>query len=138
MPSPNTIIPKEIVAKFANSINQFKPIDGQPSNTDLTRIWEVVEPLLLQIPYGKIGTVHNLISLIWPEASYTTRYGAAFLEPTRVGAYDATIDNDATAVLSVHTETAHQANRADRANYKMTWRETTQFILAVVEDTWVR
>ena len=45
-PSPNTMTPKEILEKFANSLEQFKPIDRQPSDTDLTKIWEVVAPLL--------------------------------------------------------------------------------------------
>ena len=78
--------PKEIVTKFAHSLEQFDPISGQPSGTDLIRIREVVAPLLLQIPYEETGAVHNFIGLIWPESAYITRYGAAFLEPTRVGA----------------------------------------------------
>ena len=49
-PSPNTMTPEEIVATFANFSGQFEPIDGQPSDTNLTRIREVVAPLLLQIP----------------------------------------------------------------------------------------
>ena len=36
-PFPNTMMPKEIVLKFANSLEQFDPIDRQPSGTDLTR-----------------------------------------------------------------------------------------------------
>ena len=79
---------EEIVVKFAHSLEKFEPISGQPSDSDLTIIREVVAPLLLQIPYDETGAVHNLISLIRPEAAYITRYGAAFPEPTRVGAYD--------------------------------------------------
>ena len=61
--------PEEIVAKFANSLKQFDPIDRQLSETDHTQIREVVAPLLLQIPYDETGAVHNLIGLIWPEAA---------------------------------------------------------------------
>ena len=121
MSSPNTMMPEEIVAKFANSLEQFEPINRQPSNTNLTRIREVVAPLLLQIPYDETGAVHNLIGLIWPEASYTTRYDAAFLKPMRVGAYYSTIDNNATAVVRTRTETAHKEKRADRATCKTSW-----------------
>ena len=78
--------PEEIVAKFVHAIDYFEPIDGQPSDTDLTRLRVAVAPLLLQIPYDETGAVHNLISLIWPEASYVARYGKAFPEPTRVRA----------------------------------------------------
>ena len=59
--------PEEIVAKFAHSLGQFEPIAGQPYDSDLTRIREVVTPLFLHIPYDKTGAVHNLIGLIWPE-----------------------------------------------------------------------
>ena len=100
------MMPKEIVAKFAHSLEQFEPIVGQPSNTDLTRIREVVAPLLLQIPYNETGAVHNLIGLIRPEAAYITRYGAAFPKPTRVGSYDASIDDGATAVVRAHRSCA--------------------------------
>ena len=91
--------PEEIVAKFAKLLKKFEPINGQPSDIDLTQIREAVVPLLLQILYNKTGDVHNLIGLIRPEAAYTMCYGAAFIELKKVEAYDATIDDDFTVVL---------------------------------------
>ena len=61
--------PEEIVTKFAHTFDNFEPIDGQLSDTDLTRLWEAVAPLLLQIPYEKMGAVYNLIGLIRLEAA---------------------------------------------------------------------
>ena len=55
-----------------------------------------------------------------------------------VGAYDIEIDNDAMAVVRARLEAAHKARRADHATYDTVRRETTQFVLAVVADTWVR
>ena len=55
--------PEEIVAKFAHTLDNFEPIDGKPSNTDLTRLREAVAPLLMQIPYDETGAVHNLIGV---------------------------------------------------------------------------
>ena len=107
--------PKEVVAKFAHSLNQFEPIAGQPYDSDLTRIREVVAPLLLQILYDKMGAVPNLIGLIRPEAAYITRYGTAFPENARVGAYNPSIDYNATAVVRARTEAAHKAKRTNRA-----------------------
>ena len=78
--------PEDIVAKFAHALNNFEPIDRQPSDTDLTRLWEAVAPLLLQISYDETGAVHNLIGLIWLEAAYVAHNGEAFPKPTRVGA----------------------------------------------------
>ena len=126
------------MAKFANLLDQFELIDGQPSDTDFMRTREVVAPLLLQIQYDKTGAVHNLIGLIWPEAAYTTRCSAAFLEPTKVGAYYATIDENYTAVIRACTEDAHKANRAYHATYETARQETAQFNLAIDEDTLMR
>ena len=36
------------------------------------------------------------------------------------------------------TEAAHKSKRVYRATYKTVQRETAQFILAIVKDTWVR
>ena len=132
------MMPEEIVAKFAHSLNQFEPIVGKLSNSDLTRLREAVAPLLLQILYDKTGAVHNLIGLIQPEAAYVARYGAAFPEPARVGAYDPSIDDNATAVFRARTKAVHKAKRTDRATYETARRETTQFVIAVVADTWVQ
>ena len=65
------------------------------------------------------------------------RYGTAFPEPARVGAYYPSIDDYDTAVVRVRTEAAHKAKRADCATYETARQETTQFVLAVVADTWV-
>ena len=62
--------PGEIVAKFAHALDNFDPITGQLSDNYLTRLWEAVTPILLQILYDKTGAVHNLIR---PEAAYVTR-----------------------------------------------------------------
>ena len=88
--------------------------------------------------YDETGAVHNLIGLIRMEAAYVGCYGEAFPDPTRVGAYDATIDDNATAVVRARYEAVQKAKRADRATYKTARRETTQFVLAVIADTWVR
>ena len=130
--------PEEIVVKFATALDHFEPITEQPSDTDLTRIREAVTPLLLQIPYDETSGKHNLIGLIQSKLAYFARYSEAFPEPKRVRAYDLEIDDDATAVVRARQEAAHKARRADLATFETARRETTQFVLAVVADTWVR
>ena len=100
--------------KFATALDNFDPITEQPSDTYLTRLRESVAPLLLQIPYDKTGGKHNLFGLIWSKLAYVARYGEAFPEPKRVGAYDLDIDNDATAVVRARQEAAHKARRRQR------------------------
>ena len=85
-----------------------------------------------------MGGTHNLIGIIKAKTAYLKRYGEAFPEPTRVGAYDLEIDYDATAVVRARLKAAHEARRADRATFDTAQRETTQFVLAIVVDTWVR
>ena len=106
------------MAKFAHSLEQFEPIAGQPSDSDLTRIREVIAPLLLQIPYDKTGVLHNPIGLFRPEAAYIMRYGLVFPKPARVGAYDPSIDDNATAVVCARTEASRKAKRTNRSTYE--------------------
>ena len=56
----------------------------------------------------------------------------------RLGAYNNNIDNNATSVVHARLEAAHKAKRANRATFKTARQETTQFVLAVVADTWFR
>ena len=57
--------------------------------------------------------MYNLIGLNRTEAVYIRSYGAAFPEPARVGAYNLSIDKDATAVICACTEAAHKVKRID-------------------------
>ena len=116
------------------ALDNFEPITNQPSDSDQTRLREAIAPLLLQIPYDETGGVHNLIGILRAKPAYLKRYGEAFPEPTRVGAYDPKIDDDATAVVRARLEAAHKARRADRATYDTARWETIQFVLAVVAD----
>ena len=95
-------------------------------------------PIKLCVPPVLSYGTHNLIGIIWSKTTYLKRYGKAFPEPKRVGAYDLDIDNDAAAVVRARLEAAHKARRADRTTFETARRKTTQFVLAVVADTWVR
>ena len=73
-----------------------------------------------------------MIGIIRAKHAYLKRYGEAFPEPKKVGAYNLDIDDDATAVVRARLEAAHKAQRADRATFDTARRKTTQFVLAVV------
>ena len=108
---------EEIVAKFATALDHFEPITEQPSDTNLTRLWEAVAPLLLQIPYDETGGKHNLIGIIRSKTAYFKRYGGAFPETKRFGAYYFEIYDDTTAVFCAQSEADHKAKRAYRATF---------------------
>ena len=99
------------------ALDNFEPITDQPSDSDLTRLREAIASLLLHIPYDETGGTHNLMGIVRAKPAYLKRYGEAFPEPTRDGAYDLDIDNDATAVVRARLGAAHKARRADHATY---------------------
>ena len=109
--------PDEIVSKFLAELDNFEPITDQPSDSNLTILREAIAPLLLQIPYEEMCGTHNLIGIVRKNPAYLKRYGEDLPEPTRVGAYDLEIGNDAAAVLRARLEAAHKAQRTDRATY---------------------
>ena len=78
-----------------------------------------------------------MTGIIRAKSAYLNRYGEAFPKPKRVGAYDLKIDDDTTAVVRARLEAAHKVRRADRSTFETAQQETTQFVLAVVADTWV-
>ena len=53
--------PEEIVAKFAEALELFEPIEGQPSIWDLTKILEVLTQLLLQILFDEMEGKDNIV-----------------------------------------------------------------------------
>ena len=130
--------PEEIVAKFAEALELFEPIEGQPSIRDLTKISEVLTQLLLQIPFDETEGKDNLVGVINSTAKYRSRYGQSFVIPQRVGAYDESIADNANAAVRAKMEAKNRARRVDRSTYETARRETVHFILSVVEDTWVR
>ena len=89
--------PEEIVAKFAEALELFEPIEGQPSIRNLTEIAEVLTQLLFQTPFDETEGKDNIVGIINLATTYRSRYGQVFVIPKRVGAYDETIADGAKA-----------------------------------------
>ena len=93
--------------------------------------------ILLPITYdGKKGN-HNLVGIIMDEDTYRARHGAKFPTPSRPTIYDVNTLIDTSNVVRVRREAAHTAKKEDYRLFTATKRESSKFILAVVEDTWV-
>ena len=72
----------EIQSLFLTAIETYAAVEGQPSDPDLSTLWETLTVLLLPITYdGKKG-IHNLVSLMMNKDAYKTRYGARFPTPS--------------------------------------------------------
>jgi len=130
--------PEDIAPLFAEVAETFPAIVGQPTDADLHELREALFPILLDIPYDKEVGAHNLVGLITGDADYTADYGARFVRPSRLPAYDSTIKDDATGVVRAEGEAIHNAKIADHALYEVAERETRKFLTAKVEDTWIR
>ena len=116
----------------------YAPVEGKPSDPDLSTLWETLTALLLTIVYdGKKG-IHNLVGLIMDEDAYKARHGANFPTPSRPAIYDVDIPIDASNVARVSSEAAHTAKKENYRLFATIERNSRKFILAVVEDTWVR
>ena len=96
--------PEEIVAKFSEALELFKPMEGQPSIRDLTKISEVLTQLLLQIPFNETEGKDNLVRVINSATNYRSVYGHLFVIPQRVSAYDETIADDTKAALRANMD----------------------------------
>ena len=129
--------PEEITALFATAAASLTPIAGQPTDDDLTRLRDVLYPLLLDIPYDKTEGGHNLIGLIEPTASYTERWGAPFPIPARPPAYPAIAD-DASAVVRARSEATHAILVRDYASYDAAERAVAKFLREAVDEIWYR
>ena len=130
--------PEEISALFTEAIEQFEPISGQPLGADLTQLQEVLAKILLGIPYDEENGTHNLVGLIMPTAKNTTKYGSAFVRPTKPAIYDKMIAEDAIANARIKAEAKHKAKISDFKVFVATDFGAQKLILAVVEDAWIR
>ncbi len=126
--------PEDILADFSEAQNQFSPIDRQPTDDDLVRL----EETLLAIPYDSENGKHNLSGIILDDKTYKTTYGAPFPVPTKPGAYDTSIPDDAKSVIRARAEAIHKARIQDYHIYDAALRATHKFILNVIDDTYVR
>ena len=72
------------------------------------------------------------------EDAYKSRHGANFLTPSRLEIYNVDIPIYASNAVRVRREAAHTAKKEDYRLLAVAKRELSKFIVAVVEDTWVR
>ena len=91
----------EIQSLFAAKLETYAPIEGQPSDPDLSNLRETITALLLPIAYDGEKGVHNLVGLIMDEDAYKSRHGKNFLTPSRPEIYGVDIPIDALNAVRV-------------------------------------
>ena len=129
---------EEIQSLFATKLETYTPVEGQPSDPYLSALRETLTALLLPIAYDDEKVIHKLFGLIMNEDAYRARHGSKFLTPSCLAIYNVDIPIDASNAVRVCREAAHTAKKEDYRLFTAAKRESSKFILAVVEDTWVR
>jgi hypothetical protein len=61
---------------------------------------------------------------------------ATFIRPLRLPLYDASIADDATTVICVCAESAHQAKLNDCASFEAAKRGAAKFLCGVIDEVW--
>ena len=83
--------PEDAPLLFADLASTYEAIIGQPSDSDIVKMREVISEVLYQIPYDDEKGIHNLVGLIQDKTSYLAEYKKAFTSPTKPGIYDPSI-----------------------------------------------
>ena len=60
----------KIQSIFATALKMHAPIEGQPSDPDLSTLQETLTTLFLTIAYDGEKGIHNLVGLIMDEDAY--------------------------------------------------------------------
>ena len=127
--------PEDASILFADLVSTFESISGQPTDSDIFKMREVISEVLYQIPYDDENGVHKLVVLIQDKESYSKECSAFFPNANKPGIYDSTISDAKDAVRS-QKEVIHKAKRQDYAFFWAAERGTHQFIMSVVTDTY--
>ena len=85
--------PEDVSILFADLGSTFEPITGQPIDSDIVKMREVISEVLYQTPYDDEHGVHNLVGLIPDKESYSKEYTDPFPIAKKPGIYDSTISN---------------------------------------------
>ena len=102
--------PEAITLLFREAREAFPPLEGKPSDNDLTTIRETLLPILMEIPYDQLGGVHSLTAILTDPVRYAADHGGSiFVRPGCLPLYDKNIANNALTVVQVRGEAAHHA-----------------------------
>ena len=94
--------------------------------------------IILPFPYNSEKGVHNMIGLVLDGDNYRYRYQYKFPMPNKWAVCDDTIPTNATNVVQSKSKAVHTVKIADYLLFAAAESKIRDFILAVIEDTWVR
>ena len=130
--------PEELLTLLKEAADAFAVPEGKPTDDDITRIYKVLYPLLLSIPYDQEAGRHNLRGLITPKADYIKKYGVSFRRPPRPATYSAAINATTSDAARRMEEAKHTVLKEDHNLYLAGERGTKAFLTTIVDKTWYR
>jgi hypothetical protein len=129
--------PNAITLFFKEARDTFPPIKGKPTDNNLQSIREKLLPILMEIPYDQLGGTHSLVGILTDATRYTANHGGAtFVRPLCLPLYNATIADNATTVVCICTESAHQAKLNNYASFEAAECGVAKFLCKVVNEVW--
>jgi hypothetical protein len=129
--------PNAITLLFKEAWDTFPPIKGKPTDDDLQSIRKNLLLILMEIPYDQLGGTHSLVGILTDATRYATNHGGAtFIRPLPLPLYNVTIADDATTVVCVRAESAHQAKLDDYTSFEASERSAAKFLRKVVDEVW--
>jgi hypothetical protein len=91
----------------------------------------------MEIPYDQLGGTHSLVGILTDATRYAANHGGAiFVCPLRLPLYNTAITDDATTVVCVCTESAHQAKLNNYASFESAKRGAAKFLHKVIDEVW--
>ena len=105
--------PEDAPLLFAKMASTYEPISGQPSDSDIVKITEVLSEALYQIPYDDEQGIRNLVGLIQDKVSYLADYSEAFPFQKKPGVYDPSITEGKKDSIRAQKDATHKAKRQD-------------------------
>jgi hypothetical protein len=131
------MMPDAITLLFKEVRDTFPPLEEKPTDDNLMSIRETLLPILMEIPYNQLGSVHSLTAILVDAARYTTNHGGnAFKCPDRLPLYDSSIADNATMVVHIRAESAHKSRLNNYARYEAAERGAAKFLRETVDKVW--
>ncbi len=131
------MMPNTITLLFKEAHDTFPPIERKPTDNDLQSIHKKLLPIQMEIPNNQLGGTQSLVGILTGATRYAADHGGAtFVRPLCLPLYNATIADDATTVVCICAESAHQAKLDDYASFEAAKRGAAKFLWKVVNEVW--
>ncbi len=129
--------PNAITLLFKEARDTFPPIKGKPTDDNLQLICKKLLPILMEILYDQLGGTHSLVGILTDATRYAAKHGGAtFVHPLCLPLYNVTIADDATTVIRVCAESAHQAKLKDYTSFEAAEHGAAKFLRKVIDEVW--